>query len=266
MGINPYFYEIGKLRKLKHRGFQVCNVGEVCMGNKVPEGYLALSEMIVWKSVLKPIIFATTFGLAVQPIVALILFPVMGSWKYSLVLPFLVSIVLIIGALAEVRKMKELPLVVNSHHPWSGVESTDGRAEVMLWTPEKKWFNVYDVSIRATKDTLSSNWMMVANDSQSTMYGEIIGVSKKKLNWFIQMVNISISQARLANGDVKEDSFADAREREELESGLLDREWEKTTPGILSQENVLDGGLRQALRKRNEIRTVKTVEVNDSEE
>ncbi len=236
------------------------------MGNKPPEGYLTISEMVVWNSVLKPILFTTTFGLAAQPVFALILYPVMGSWKYSMIFPLLASIVLILGAIITVRKLKELPFAVNSHHPWSGNETTEGHAEVMLWTPEKKWFNVYEVSIRAAKDTLANNWIMVANDNQSTAYGEIIGVPKKKLNWFIQMTNIAISQARLANGDVKQDSFADAREREELESGLLDREWEKTTPGILSQENVLDGGLRQALRKRNEIRTVHSEDLNDSEE
>ena len=159
-----------------------------------------------------------------------------------------------------------IPLAVNSSHPWSGNETAEEQAEVMLWTPEKNWFSVYDVSIRATKNTLANNWIMVANDDQSTMYGEIIGVPNKRMKWFTQMVNIAISQARLANGEVKKDSFADAREREGLESGLLDREWEKTTPGILSQENVLDGGLRQALRKRNEIRTVKSAELNDSEE
>ncbi|HIF13467.1 MAG TPA: hypothetical protein EYQ82_10815 [Dehalococcoidia bacterium] len=72
------------------------------------------------------------------------------------------------------------------------------------------------------------------------------------MQWFSQLINLAIMQAQIVNGGTLEDAFQDAREREEDDSGLLEREWEKTTPGSLSNEDLLTGGLREALRKRGE--------------
>ena len=248
------------------RGIQVCNISEQCMRSEPPSGFILLPQMTIWKQALRPYLFGMLSIFLTVPIFAIILWPIVNDWQTSFVVAFVISLFLMFWLLSEVTKMRNFPLSVNNEHPWSGIESDGGRAEVMLWTPEKKWFKIEDATIRAARDPLSNNWMFLANDAEGTRFGEIVGVSKRRMQWFSQIVNISILQAQLANGESFEDSFADAREREEHDTGLLDREWGNTTPGVLLQDNILTGGLREALSTRSQMRKLPSTDTNDSEE
>ncbi|HIA90526.1 MAG: hypothetical protein CXX80_06765 [Methanobacteriota archaeon] len=147
-----------------------------------------------------------------------------------------------------------------------GLPEEVDRAEIMLWTPEKGWFNPGEVPVRIARNPLSTNWVLVAGDDEGTRWGEVVGVKKGRMQWFSHLVNLAIMQAQIANGGTSYDSFADARAREESDSGLLEREWGKTTPGILSKDDLLSGGLREALRARSEMRNVDAASPSDSED
>ncbi|MCS5526071.1 MAG: hypothetical protein NZ737_03210 [Candidatus Poseidoniaceae archaeon] len=140
-------------------------------------------------------------------------------------------------------------------------EASD-RAEVNLWTPEKGWFNPGEIPVHIARNTLSTNWVLVSNDTDGTRLGDVVDVAKSRMQWFSQLINLAIMQGAIVNGGTLEDAFQDAREREEDDSGLLEREWEKTTPGSLSNEDLLTGGLREALRKRGEMRNIVEADVD----
>jgi hypothetical protein len=140
------------------------------------------------------------------------------------------------------------------------------RAEVMLWTPEKEWFNPGEVPVRIARNPLSTNWVLVAGDDDGTRWGEVVGVRINRMQWFSQLINLAMMQAQIVNGGTSVDAFGDARGREESDSSLLEREWEKTTPGMLSQDDLLSGGLREALRTRSKARDVDVTPLSDPED
>ena len=86
------------------------------------------------------------------------------------------------------------------------------------------------------------------------------------MQWFSQLINLAMMQAQIVNGGTSVDAFGDARGREDSDTSLLEREWEKTTPGILSKDDLLSGGLREALRARSKMRNVDAASPNDSED
>jgi hypothetical protein len=173
----------------------------------------------------------------------------------------------------SMRTLINYPLAINSIHPWAyandisetitqvgGEESRDSEAygakedgeiaKVMLWTPEKNWFELGDSTIRVARNPVVNKWEIVANDREGTRLGELTNVKKRKMKWFEQLTNHAIMQAQIFNGGAQDDTFADARAREEQESGLLEREWENTTPGLLGNDDVLSVGMRSAIRDK----------------
>ena len=140
------------------------------------------------------------------------------------------------------------------------------RAVVMLWTPEKEWFNPGEIPVNIARNTLSTNWVLVSNDTDGTRLGDVVDVGKSRIKWFSKLINLAILQAQIVNGGTLEDAFQDARGREEDDSGLLEREWEKTTPGIVSNDDLLTVGRREALRKRGEVRNANAELSNDFED
>ena len=141
-------------------------------------------------------------------------------------------------------------------------DQVSDRAEVMLWTPEKGWFDPGEIPVHIARNTLSTNWVLVSKDAEGTRFGDVVDVGKGRMQWFSQLINLAIMQAQIVNGGTLEDAFQDAREREEDDSGLLEREWEKTTPGILSNDDLLTGGLREALRARSEMRNIEEADID----
>jgi hypothetical protein len=140
------------------------------------------------------------------------------------------------------------------------------RAVVMLWTPEKEWFNPGEIPVNIARNTLSTNWVLVSKDTDGTRLGDVLDVGKSRIKWFSKLINLAIIQAQIVNGGTLEDAFQDARGREEDDSGLLEREWEKTTPGIVGNDDLLTVGRREALRTRGEVRNTNAELSSDFED
>ena len=139
------------------------------------------------------------------------------------------SILIISGVIAMIAlrtwvngdKMVNIPLAVNLNHPFM-LDGSMGEAEVLIgfdgWKDPgnnrfklycKNNMNLWQVQCQDSKKTLFSIW--------NTKYSE------KILRKQIAIINQALALRDAAN-DV-EDDFEDARERENEDSGLLDREW-----------------------------------------
>jgi hypothetical protein len=173
--------------------------------------------------------------LFIVPIIATFLVAI--SSKSSLIL-FLGSIVIFVSlfmAFKLHRVYLHFPLAVNINHPWVDLEIGERDARVQIWTEEKGWFDIPNTPLKVTKDPLSRVSIILAEDGENTFLGNLPPVMKGREKTFLQWVNFAILNALLSNETPSEDHFLNAREREDQESGLLDREWGDTTPGSLDE-------------------------------
>lgn len=131
------------------------------------------------------------------------------------------------------RGYLKFPLAVNLNHPWVDLEIGEEVARVQIWTEEKGWFDLSENHIKVVKDPLSRTLIILAEDGENTFIGNFPPLIKGHEKTFALWVNYAILTALISNGVLEKDYFSNAREREKLDSGLLEREWGDTTPGTL---------------------------------
>lgn len=225
------------------------------MAEPVPSGYvpfgvsLAAIDLVkrrMLRSALILLIVGTSAGLAFINEVKVLT-------EFFLILFFL----LLWLDLRYILVIKGLPIALNPQHPWFDLDTFTGDAEVMIWTEEKSWFSPGESTIRVARDPLGRVQTIVANDENASRWGALPSfIPKSKGAWYANLVNSASVAAMVANGGAVTDSFADAQEREDnLEFGLLEREWGDTTPGELADNKILKGGLSEAIAKRRVLRS-----------
>ena len=139
------------------------------------------------------------------------------------------SILIISGIIAMIAlrtwvngdQMVNIPLAVNLNHPFM-MDGSMGEAEVSVgfdgWKdPGNNRFMLY-------RENPMSSWQVLCQDSEKTLFS----IWNTKFSGKIIRKQIAIINQALALRDAAneiEDDFEDARERENDDSGLLDREW-----------------------------------------
>jgi hypothetical protein len=173
--------------------------------------------------------------LIIIPIIATFLVAISSKSSLILVLGSIVIFFSFFMAFKLHRIYLHFPLAVNINHPWVDLEIGEKDARVQIWTEEKGWFDIPNTPLKVTKDPLSRVSIILAEDGENTFLGNLPPVMKGRERIFLQWVNFAILNASLSCEIANEDQFSDARERENQESGLLDREWGDTTPGSLDE-------------------------------
>jgi hypothetical protein len=118
-------------------------------------------------------------------------------------------------------KMVNIPLAVNLNHPFM-LEGSMGKAEAMVgfdgWKdPETNRFLLY-------RENAMNVWQVMCQDSEKSLFSIWNTTYPEKiLRKQIAIINQALALCDAANE--MEDDFEDARERENEDSGLLDREW-----------------------------------------
>ena len=143
-------------------------------------------------------------------------------WPANLLL---IMILLIIIDAMLIRSLlsasASVPLAVNLNHPFMESEPIS-KSEIMVKFSEE-WIDPGVHRLKLAKDSLSC-WVIHRQDEDLTVLSVWdTNLKESILNRHLVIINQAISLNNAVNGSNNE--FEDARERESLESTLLEREW-----------------------------------------
>ena len=155
-------------------------------------------------------------------------FPLLGILVFgsSIVSVFLIGLFLLMLAfsLQQWRDWQRIPFAVNPSHPMMELDS-DKEAEVMIRLQDGRWLKAGSERYRLIEDDLLSGYNLVAMDDDYTILGYF--TEKKTIDSNLRRTMALLNQSlalRDAHNDV-EDEIEDARQRESMDYGLLDRDW-----------------------------------------
>jgi hypothetical protein len=163
-----------------------------------------------------------------------------SSSKISMGSSFLIAIAIIFigsfGAYLIYQKspMLRVPLAVSQNHPFIGdlelgaieMELTVLEiAVVMVQFSDGTWGDVGEGRVRLTVDELLGGTLLIRDDDTYGVIGNfsLLPQTHPTLKRYVMLINQAIALRDVVNG--AEDSIESARERENLESGLLERSW-----------------------------------------
>ena len=121
----------------------------------------------------------------------------------------------------RVSRWRDVPLAVNLNHPFCTDEPM-GDSEVMIRT-DQGWHRISGHRMKLSRDTLTGDWNLMLDDTDLTMIGTWSKRDETTMRIDLGLVNQALALSDAIN-DVTDD-IEDAREREEQDSGLLEREW-----------------------------------------
>ncbi|DAC41631.1 MAG TPA: hypothetical protein D7I00_02805 [Candidatus Poseidoniales archaeon] len=124
----------------------------------------------------------------------------------------------------EWKRWHEIPFAVNPSHPMMELDSNK-EAEVMIRLQDGGWIKAGGDRYRLITDDLLSGFNLVALDDDYTILGyfteeKSIGANLRRT---MALLNQSLA-LRDAHNEI-EDEIEDARKRESIDYGLLDRDW-----------------------------------------
>ena len=157
-----------------------------------------------------------------------LLLPILGiviggaSFLGAFFLVMLVAIMIL--GFRQWRRWQRIPFAVNPSHPMMELDSTK-QAEVMIRLHDGRWVKAGKDRYRLINDDLLQGFNLVALDDEYTILGYL--TEEKVLNSNLRRIMSLLNQSlalRDAHNDVGDD-IEDARLRESLDYGLLDRDW-----------------------------------------
>tara|TARA_B100001079_G_scaffold194855_1_gene168549 strand:+ start:1889 stop:2542 length:654 start_codon:yes stop_codon:yes gene_type:complete len=133
-------------------------------------------------------------------------------------------LVILIFGKREWMRWQYIPFAVNPSHPMMELDS-DKEAEVMIRLHDGRWVEAGENRYRLIADDLLSGYNLVALDDDYSILGYFTEAKSIDANLRRVMALLNQSLAlRDAHNDV-EDDIEDARQRETLDYGLLNRDW-----------------------------------------
>lgn len=185
----------------------------------LPSHFIVFSQTPKAQEHSRSLFFRFSVFLAV-PVVGILVF---GS---SIVSAFLMGLLLLMFAfcLQQWQNWQRIPFAVSPSHPMMELDS-DKEAEVMIRLHDGRWLKAGKDRYRLIEDDLLSGYNLVAMDDNYTILGHFtekktIGVNLRRT---MALLNQSLA-LRDAQNDV-EDEIEDARQRESMDYGLLERDW-----------------------------------------
>jgi hypothetical protein len=122
-----------------------------------------------------------------------------------------------------------LPLAVNISHPFVDQEF-GGTAKVLVQLFDGHWVDVGEVRVRVMRDELQGGWLLVEDQGEYPTIGYFSERSERFVNRSLTIINQALALRDGANN--VRDTIDDARQRERMESGLLERSWLEDEQGI----------------------------------
>lgn len=156
----------------------------------------------------------------VLPLIGIVVF---GNLFLSLILAVVFVVIFAIGW-REWLLWQRLPFAVNPSHPMMELESNK-QADVMIRLQDGRWVKAGDNRYRLIQDDLLSGFNLVALDEEYTILGYF--TDEKTINTHLRRTMALLNQSlalRDAHNEV-DDGIEEARKRESMDYGLLDRDW-----------------------------------------
>ena len=156
----------------------------------------------------------------VLPLIGIVVF---GNLFLSLILAVVFVVIFAIGW-REWLLWQRLPFAVNPSHPMMELESNK-QADVMIRLQDGRWVKAGDNRYRLIEDDLLSGFNLVALDEEYTILGYFS--EEKSINTHLRRTMALLNQSlalRDAHNEV-DDGIEEARKRESMDYGLLDRDW-----------------------------------------
>ena len=115
------------------------------------------------------------------------------------------------------------PLAVNLNHPFIDDEPI-GDAEVYVKLSNGEWTKPGKCRVRVNRDEMIGGYSLVEDNEDYRIIGHFShSKNLKTLQTYVTLINQALSLRDAVNEE--QDTIEDARKREELDTGLLDREW-----------------------------------------
>tara|TARA_B100000925_G_scaffold170060_1_gene128015 strand:+ start:1009 stop:1638 length:630 start_codon:yes stop_codon:yes gene_type:complete len=141
----------------------------------------------------------------------------------------------------ETLALVKTPLGVNINHPFIDDEPI-GEAVVYVRFSNDEWHEMGQHRVRLVADNLIGGYNLVEDHEDYNSIGHFSKSSKKsRLSKQVIIINQALSLRDVVNGD--EDPIDDARERETMDYGLLERDW------LEEEELSVDGPLAKFINK-----------------
>ena len=182
-----------------------------------PRGLILFSKTPIgkehFKSVLKE---KLVISLIISVIVSLVCYFIID---FRLVIAVVILIFLI--SFSNLKKITSVPLAVNLNHPFMEQNAVSS-SEIMV-NFSGNWIHPGESRLKLVKEDIRG-WVVYKSDEDFTLLS--VWESKLKESVLSKQLNI-INQAISLDNAINEthDEFEDARDREEQESTLLEREW-----------------------------------------
>jgi hypothetical protein len=175
----------------------------------------------------KPFTVRFLGSIVVYELVVLLLFRLLLPFVEYTFLLFLFIIGLSIGGgfyLRHRSPMLNVPLAVNMNHPFMS-DAELGNAMVMVQFSDGTWADIGVGRVRLTTDELMGGALLIRDDDNYTGIGHFSNLepSHPWLKRYVILINQAIALRDAVNGD--EDTIEDARNRESIDYGLLERSW-----------------------------------------
>ena len=187
--------------------------------DELPKGALPFHQLPISKSEKFQLLITIMIiiSLAMVSILAWISFnlPLMGITSFAA----LISTLFLPNQIA----IMNTPLAVNLNHPFVD-DNPIGDAEVYVKLSDGNWIKLGNYRVRINRDDLIGGYSLVEDNEDYRVIGHFSSSKNTKtLQTYVAIINQALSLRDAVNEE--EDSIENAREREEQETGLLDREW-----------------------------------------
>ncbi|MBQ59488.1 MAG: hypothetical protein CMA66_02945 [Euryarchaeota archaeon] len=164
-------------------------------------------RIITILTVILPILLISFYSL---PIFVILLSITIGASIYLVFSPDLEAII-------------ATPLGVNINHPFVDEEPI-GKAIVSVKLSTNDWIDIGEHRVRLVEDELQRGFNLVEDHEDYTTLGHFSdSINKVRLSKQVIIINQALALRDVVNG--KADPIEEAREREAMDYGLLERDW-----------------------------------------
>ena len=205
-----------------------------------PKGLIRFDKLDLCKPYKNQIKIITTLSIGV--FIIGLMASAFGGFNW-LVIPISMTISTLIFLVfgLETLALVKTPLGVNINHPFIDDEPI-GEAVVYVRFSNDEWHEMGQHRVRLVADNLIGGYNLVEDHEDYNSIGHFSKSSKKsRLTKQVIIINQALSLRDVVNGD--EDPIDDARERETMDYGLLERDW------LEEEELSVDGPLAKFINK-----------------
>jgi hypothetical protein len=164
-----------------------------------------------------------TWSLLISFVLVLTSFSLMGLGIIGL-LSYVVLTFSLLGFVISTRKIlrwRSVPLAVNINHPFVDDEPIgDSEVEVEF---DSGWRKISQHRLKLSRDFLTGDWNLLKDDAELSVIGSWSKSSESEMRIDLGLINQALALSDAVNEVA--DGFEKAREREDADSGLLDRTW-----------------------------------------